>query len=303
MDLLFQQFINGLTMGAIYAIVGLGYTMVYGIIRLINFAHGAVFMVGAYLGLTVLELLGGTNPSVGIGASLLIALLLPAALCGGIGFAMDTFVYRRLRAMRAHPLIPLIAALGISLILETGAMLIWGKEFKVYPAVLPIWHFNLAGAVVNSAQLILLLTCFIMMLALHLFVQNTRLGRAMRAASLDPNAARLVGVNVNSIILLTFVIGSALAGVAGVLVGLYYGSVNFRMGYLLGLKAFTAAVLGGVGNIPGAMLGGLVIGLLETFGAAYISGEWKDAIAFIILISVIVVRPTGLLGERIAERA
>ena len=149
----------------------------------------------------------------------------------------------------------------------------------------------------------LLVICFAMMFGLHLFVQHTRLGRAMRAASLDPSAARLVGVNVNKIILLTFVIGSALAAVAGVLVGLYYGSVNFRMGYVPGLKAFTAAVLGGVGNIPGAMLGGLIIGLLETFGAAYISGEWKDAIAFIILITVIVVRPTGLLGERIAERA
>ncbi len=302
MDLLLQQTVNGLTMGAIYAIVGLGYTMVYGIIRLINFAHGAVFMVGAYLGLTVLEVLGGQTGAA-IGISLLVALLVPAIVCGGIGCAMDMLVYRRLRAVHAHPLIPLIAALGISLMLETGAMLLWGKEFKVYPPVLPVEHFHFAGAVVNSAQLLLLLTCLLMMVGLQLFVQNTRIGRAMRAASLDANAARLVGVNVNNIILMTFVIGSALAAVAGVLVGVYYGSVNFRMGYLLGLKAFTAAVLGGVGNIPGAMLGGLVIGLLETFGAAYISGEWKDAIAFIILITVIVARPTGLLGERIAERA
>jgi branched-chain amino acid transport system permease protein len=176
-------------------------------------------------------------------------------------------------------------------------------EFKVYPTILPVWHVTIAGAVLNSQQIMLLVICFAMMFGLHLFVQKTRLGRAMRAASLDPSAARLVGVNVNKIILLTFVLGSALAAVAGVLYGLYYGSVNFRMGYVPGLKAFTAAVLGGVGNIPGAMLGGLIIGLLETFAAAYISGEWKDAIAFIILITVIVVRPTGLLGERIAERA
>jgi branched-chain amino acid transport system permease protein len=303
MDLVLQQVINGLTMGAIYAIVGLGYTMVYGIIRLINFAHGAVFMVGAYLGLTVLEVLGGAHPVIGIAPALLIALVVPAIACGGLGFAMDTLVYRRLRAKKAHPLIPLIAALGISLMLETVAMLVWGKEFKVYPAILPVWHFQFAGTVMNSAQIMLLVICFAMMLGLHLFVQHTRIGRAMRAAALDPNAARLVGVNVDQIIMLTFVIGSALAAVAGVLVGLYYGSVNFRMGYVPGLKAFTAAVLGGVGNIPGAMIGGLIIGLLETFGAAYISGEWKDAIAFIILITVIVARPTGLLGERIAERA
>jgi branched-chain amino acid transport system permease protein len=303
MDLVLQQIINGLTMGAIYAIVGLGYTMVYGIIRLINFAHGAVFMVGAYVGLAVLELLGGAHPSIGIAPALLLALVVPVVVCGGLGFAMDAFVYRKLRARRAHLLIPLIAALGISLILETSAMLIWGKEFKVYPAILPVWHVTVAGAVLNSQQVMLLAICLAMMLGLHLFVQKTRLGRAMRAASLDPSAARLVGVDVNRIILLTFVIGSALAAVAGVLYGLYYGSVNFRMGYVPGLKAFTAAVLGGVGNIPGAMLGGLIIGLLETFGAAYISGEWKDAIAFIILITVIVVRPTGLLGERIAERA
>ncbi|HTC08964.1 MAG TPA: branched-chain amino acid ABC transporter permease [Acetobacteraceae bacterium] len=303
MDLVLQQVINGLTMGAIYAIVGLGYTMVYGIIRLINFAHGAVFMVGAYLGLTLLEVLGGAHPAIGIVPALLIALALPAIACAGLGFAMDALVYRRLRAKRAHPLIPLIAALGISLMLETAAMLVWGKEFKVYPAILPVWHFHFAGAVMNSAQVMLLVICFAMMIGLHLFVQHTRIGRAMRAAALDPNAARLVGVNVDQIIMLTFVIGSALAAVAGVLVGLYYGSVNFRMGYVPGLKAFTAAVLGGVGNIPGAMIGGLIIGLLETFGAAYISGEWKDAIAFIILITVIVARPTGLLGERIAERA
>jgi branched-chain amino acid transport system permease protein len=303
MDLVLQQLVNGLTMGVIYAIVGLGYTMVYGVIRLINFAHGAVFMVGAYLGLTVLQALGGAHPTIGVAPALLMALALPAICCAALGFAMDTLVYRRLRAARAHPLIPLIAALGISLFLETSAMLIWGKQFQVYPAVLPVWHFIIGGAVINSVQAVLLVVCFTMMISLHLFVQETRTGKAMRAASLDQSAARLVGVDVDRIIRLTFVIGSALAAVAGVLVGLYYGSVNFRMGYVPGLKAFTAAVLGGVGNIPGAMLGGIIIGLLETFGAAYISGEWKDAIAFVILITVVVARPSGLLGERIAERA
>jgi branched-chain amino acid transport system permease protein len=219
-----------------------------------------------------------------------------------MGCAMDTLVYRRLRARRAHPLIPLIAALGISLVLEISAMLIWGKEFKVYPSILPVWHFSVGRAVVSGVQVVLLFVCLVMMISLHLFVQKTRLGKAMRAASIDPTAARLVGINVDRVILLTFVIGSALAAIAGVLVGLYYGSVNFRMGYVPGLKAFTAAVLGGVGNIPGAMIGGFIIGILETLGAAYISGQWKDAIAFVILITVIVARPTGLLGERVAER-
>ena len=302
MDLVLQQVINGLTVGAIYAIVALGYTMVYGIIRLINFAHGAVFMYGSYLGLTVLVVLGNERPRIGTAAALALALVIPAACCASLGFAMDSLVYRRLRVRRAHPLIPLIAALGISLVLEISAMLLWGKEFKVYPPILPVWHFSIGRAVLSSVQIVLLVVCVLMMAGLHLFVQKTRVGKAMRAASLDHDAARLVGVNVNQIIRLTFVIGSALAAVAGVLVGLYYGSVNFRMGYVPGLKAFTAAVLGGVGNIPGAMVGGFIIGLLETFGAAYVSGAWKDAIAFVILITVIVVRPTGLLGERTAER-
>jgi branched-chain amino acid transport system permease protein len=302
MDLVLQQLINGLTIGAIYAIVALGYTMVYGIIRLINFAHGAVFMYGSYIGLTVLAALGGEHPLIGVGPALLLALIVAAAVCGMMGYAMDALVYRRLRARRAHPLIPLIAALGISLVLEISAMLIWGKEFKVYPTIIPAWHFSVGRAVVSGSQVILLFVCIVIMVGLHLFVQKTRLGKAMRAASLDHAAARLVGVDVDRVILLTFVIGSALAAVGGVLVGLYYGSVNFRMGYVPGLKAFTAAVLGGVGNIPGAMVGGFIIGILETFGAAYISGQWKDAIAFVILITVIVVRPTGLLGERVAER-
>jgi branched-chain amino acid transport system permease protein len=302
LDLFLQQIINGLTIGAIYAIVALGYTMVYGIIRLINFAHGAVFMYGSYVGLTLLMALGGKDAAIGVGPALLVAFVGAAVFCGGLGYAMDALVYRRLRIVRAHPLIPLIAALGISLILEISAMLIWGKEFKVYPTILPAWHLSFGRAVLSGVQIMLLVICVAMMLGLHLFVQNTRLGKAMRAASLDQNAARLVGVDVDRIILLTFVIGSALAAVAGVLVGLYYGSVNFRMGYVPGLKAFTAAVLGGVGNIPGAMIGGFIIGLLETFGAAYLSGEWKDAFAFVVLITVIVARPTGLLGERIAER-
>jgi branched-chain amino acid transport system permease protein len=301
-DLILQQLINGATIGAIYAIVALGYTMVYGIIRLINFAHGAVFMYGAYIGLTVLDLLGGRSLPLGLAVSLCLAFMASILFCGALGWAMDSLVYRQLRIRRAHPLIPLIAALGISLVLEISAMLIWGKEFKVYPQVLPAWHLAFGRAVISGTQLMLLLVCVSMMLTLHLFVQKTALGKAMRAAALDHTAARLVGVDVDRVIRLTFVIGSALAAVAGILVGLYYGSVNFRMGYVPGLKAFTAAVLGGVGNIPGAMVGGFIIGILETLGAAYISGEWKDAIAFVILITVIVVKPTGLLGERIAER-
>jgi branched-chain amino acid transport system permease protein len=303
MDLVLQQVINGVAIGAIYSLVALGYTMVYGIIRLINFAHGAVFMWGAYTGIFVLSLLGGSRPAIGLVPLLLLVFIGPMLLCAMLGFAMDRAVYIHLRRRRASALVPLIAALGISLVLEISAMLTWGKEFRVYPTFLHLTYFTWGRAVLSNMQVILILVCMVMMVCLHLFVTYTSTGKAMRAASLDHDAARLVGVNVDRIITLTFVIGSALAAVAGVLVGMYYGSVNFRMGYVPGLKAFSAAVLGGVGNIPGAMIGGFIIGLIEAFGAGYIGGEWKDLIAFAILILVIVFKPTGLLGERVAERA
>jgi branched-chain amino acid transport system permease protein len=303
MDLVLQQAINGVTIGAIYALVALGYTMVYGIIRLINFAHGAVFMWGAYAGMFILTVLGGSKPVIGLAPLLILIFIGPMLLCGAFGFAMDRIVYIRLRHRRAGALVPLIAALGISLVLEISAMLTWGKEFRVYPKFLQLSYFTWGRAVLSNMQIILIVVCLVMMVCLHLFVTYTQTGKAMRASSLDHDAARLVGVDVDRIITLTFIIGSALAAVAGVLVGMYYGSVNFRMGYVAGLKAFSAAVLGGVGNIPGAMIGGFILGLIEAFGAGYIGGEWKDLIAFVILIAVIVFKPTGLLGERVAERA
>jgi branched-chain amino acid transport system permease protein len=302
MEQFIQQVINGITIGSVYAIIALGYTMVYGIIRLINFAHGAVFMIGAYLGYSLLLLMGGENPVGGPFLAIVVILAIPAVACGFLGFAMDRGVYRYLRAWRAQALVPLIAALGISLSLETAAMLTYGKEFKVYPQFIASGGFTFGSVVVSYFQIVLIAVCIGMMAALHLFVQYSRVGKAMRASALDHDAARLVGVNVDRIIMLVFVIGSALAAVAGVLFAYYYGSINFRMGYTPGLKAFSAAVLGGVGNIPGAMLGGFIIGLLETFGAGYISGAWKDLIAFVLLILIIVIKPTGLLGERIAER-
>jgi len=303
MDLVLQQTINGVTIGAIYALVALGYTMVYGIIRLINFAHGAVFMWGAYAGMFILTMLGGSKSVIGLAPLLILLFIGPMLLCAIFGFAMDRIVYIRLRHRGAGALVPLIAALGISLVLEISAMLTWGKEFRVYPKFLQLSYFTWGRAVLSNMQVILIVVCLVMMVCLHLFVTYTRTGKAMRATSLDHDAARLVGVDVDRIITLTFVIGSALAAVAGVLVGMYYGSVNFRMGYVAGLKAFSAAVLGGVGNIPGAMIGGFILGLIEAFGAGYIGGEWKDLIAFVILIGVIVFKPTGLLGERVAERA
>jgi branched-chain amino acid transport system permease protein len=303
MDLVLQQVINGVTIGAIYSLVALGYTMVYGIIRLINFAHGAVFMWGAYTGMFLLTVLGGSAAAIGLVPTLLVIFLGPMILCAFLGFAMDRGVYIHLRRRRAGTLVPLIAALGISLVLEISAMLTWGKEFRVYPHFLHLTYLTWGRAVLSNLQVILIVTCLVMMTGLHLFVTYTRTGKAMRAASQDHDAARLSGVDVDRIITLTFVIGSTLAAVAGVLVGMYYGSVNFRMGYVPGLKAFSAAVLGGVGNIPGAMIGGFIIGLIEAFGAGYIGGEWKDLIAFSILILVIIFKPTGLLGERVAERA
>lgn len=272
MDLVLQRAFDGITIGAVYALIALGYTMVYGILRLINFAHGAVFMLGAYRGLTILFRLDGAHPVLGLVSTLVLIIAVPALACAGIGFLMDWTVYRPQRALHARPLIPLIGALGISLVLEIAAMLIWSKEFLVSPKIFPDRGLSFGRAGISGLRIMLVVTCVLLMVGLHLFVQHTRLGKAMRAASLDHDAARLVGVDVNNIVALTFILGSSLAAVAGVLVGMYYGSVNFRMGYVPGLKALTAAVLGEVGNIPGAMLGGFIIGLIEAFGAGYISG-------------------------------
>lgn len=296
-----QQVINGLALGAVYALIALGYTMVYGILQLINFAHGEVYMLGAYLGIIVLGVL--TLPGIteiGMPLKLLITILVSMGFCAAYGAFIERVAYRPLR--KAVKLAPLISAVGMSIILQNFIMLTQGKEYKNLPPVTDQGGLTLFNASVSRIQLFILATSLILMFLLQLFVTRTRMGKAMRATSQDRVMAGLVGINVNQVISVTFMIGSSLAAVAGVMVTLYYGVVHFFMGYLAGLKAFTAAVLGGIGSIPGAMLGGFMLGLIENFGASYISGVYKDAFAFLVLIVTLIIRPYGLLGQKTIDK-
>ena len=296
-----QQLINGLALGAVYALIALGYTMVYGILQLINFAHGEVYMLGAYLGIIVLGALTYLGlPAYSLTLSLLITVLVSMAFCAAYGAAIERIAYRPLR--NATKLAPLISAMGMSIFLQNIVMLTQGKEYKNLPPLLPSEGFSLFGANVSPVQVFILSASILIMIALHLFVAKTRLGKAMRATSQDRIMAGLVGIDINQVISITFMIGSALAAVAGVMVTLYYGVVHFFMGYLAGIKAFTAAVLGGIGSIPGAMLGGFMLGLIENFGASYISSVYKDAFAFLVLIIMLILRPAGLLGQKAADK-
>jgi len=296
-----QQLINGLALGSVYALIALGYTMVYGILQLINFAHGEVYMLGAYLGIIVL----GVLTSFGFTAShlplsLVIALVVSMAFCAAYGAAIERIAYRPLR--HAAKLAPLISAVGMSIILQNVVMLAQGKEYKNLPPLLASEGLAIGGANASPVQLFILGASVLLMVVLQLFVARTRLGKAMRATSQDRVMAGLVGININLVISVTFMIGSALAAVAGVMVTLYYGVVHFFMGYTAGLKAFTAAVLGGIGSIPGAMLGGFALGLIENFGASYVSSVYKDAFAFLVLIITLILRPSGLLGQKAVDK-
>lgn len=296
-DILIQQLINGLTIGMVYALIALGYTMIYGIIQLINFAHGEIFMVGAYLGLTVLSLITHNSLLITILAIFIFAML----GSGLLGVAIDTVAYRPLR--NAPRLCCLITAIGVSFFLQNAVMLIYGATDRYFPSLLPGYKLIIGKAHLTGMQLLIIIFSTILMVCLHLFVMRTRLGKAMRAVAGDHKAASLMGIDVNGIIRLAFFIGSLLAGAAGVMFGMYYSTINFHDGYLVGIKAFTAAVLGGIGNIPGAMVGGVVLGLLEGLCAGYISSQWKNVFAFVILILILLFKPSGILGERIAERA
>jgi branched-chain amino acid transport system permease protein len=296
-----QQLINGLALGAVYALIALGYTMVYGILQLINFAHGEVYMLGAYLGIIVLGVLttlGLTAYSLPL--SLLLTAIISMAFCAAYGAVIERVAYRPLR--NATKLAPLISAVGMSIILQNFVMLAQGKEYKNLPPLFPSEGFTIFGANVSPVQMFILTASIMIMVGLQFFVVKTRLGKAMRATSQDRVMAGLVGIDINRVISITFMIGSALAAVAGVMVTLYYGVVHFFMGYLAGIKAFTAAVLGGIGSIPGAMLGGFMLGLIENFGASYISSVYKDAFAFLVLIIVLVIRPSGLLGQKSVDK-
>jgi branched-chain amino acid transport system permease protein len=300
MEQFFQQLTNGLAVGGIYALIALGYTMVYGVLKLINFAHSDLFALGAYLGMTLLTSLALTDRLGPLFGTLLLAVMV-MGLVALAGALLDRVAYRPLR--ESPRLSAVVSALGASIFLQNTIMLIYGARFQVYPQdILPRTAISFFGLYVPLVRILILLASVLMMIALYVFIQKTRIGTAIRAAAIDQGAARLMGIDVNRVILLVFLLGPALGGVAGLMVGLYYGQVNFTMGWGYGLKAFTAAILGGIGNIPGAMVGGLLLGVIEAMGAAYLSVAWKDAIAFLVLILILMVRPTGLLGERVAEK-
>jgi branched-chain amino acid transport system permease protein len=307
METFIQQIINGLVLGSMYALVALGYTMVYGIINLINFAHGEVLMVGALTSWTVVSLLADSGlPG---WAMLLISLVCAIVVCSVLNFAIEKVAYRPLR--NAPRLAPLITAMGVSLLLQTLAMIIWKPNPKPYPILLPSEPINLGGPVISVVQIMILVTTGVILLALLWLVNKTKLGRAMRATAENPRVAALMGVRPDMVISATFIIGAALAAVAGVMWAANYGTVQHAMGFLPGLKAFTAAVLGGIGNLAGAMVGGVLLGLIEALGAGYLGdltggllgSHYADIFAFVALILVLTLRPSGLLGERVADRA
>jgi branched-chain amino acid transport system permease protein len=307
MDIFLQQIINGVVLGSIYALVALGYTMVYGILGLINFAHGEVVMIGALVAYSVMAALLPTGlPPVLLA---LLAILVAAPVCMGLAWAIERYAYRPLR--HAPKLAPLISAIGVSILLQNLAMMIWGRGYHSFPDILPTINFDIGGAHLSLLQAVTVGLAALTMAVLAWLIQRTTLGQAMRATAENPAIAELMGIPVNRIITLTFVIGAALAALAGLMVGANYSVAHYYMGFMLGLKAFTAAVLGGIGNIAGAMLGGLLLGLIEALGAGYIEdltggflgSHYQDIFAFLVLIGVLVFRPGGLMGERVSERA
>ena len=311
MDTFLQQIINGLVLGSIYSLIALGYTMVYGVLGIINFAHGEVLMIGAFIALTVIKILNVFFPGMPSLLILVIAFITAAGSCAFMSRYIEIIAYRPLR--NAPRLAPLISAIGMSILLQTLAMIIWGRTPLSFPELLPADAIPIYGSEVsiNLREIIIILTSVITMLGLLILVNRTRFGRAMRATSENPQIAGIMGVNVNQVISYTFMLGGALAALAGIMIASNYGSVHFYMGFIPGLKAFTAAVLGGIGNIPGAMLGGLLLGLIESLGAGYIGelsggvlgSNYQDIFAFIVLIGVLVFRPSGLLGEKLGDRA
>jgi branched-chain amino acid transport system permease protein len=311
MDIFLQQILNGLVLGSIYALIALGYTMVYGVLGIINFAHGEVLMFGALIALVVIKNLLAFFPTIPLWLILVAALLVAMSGCAVLSFYIEKIAYRPLR--NAPRLVPLISAIGMSILLQTIAMIIWGRTPLNFPQLLPEQSLAIfgTGALVTVKELMIMLTALIVMVALLFLVKKTRFGRAIRATAENPQVAGLMGVNTARVISHTFILGGALAALAGVMIASNYGSAHFYMGFMPGLKAFTAAVLGGIGNIPGAMLGGLLLGLIEALGAGYIGtlsggifgSNYQDIFAFLVLILVLVFRPSGILGEKLRDRA
>ncbi len=307
MDIFLQQIINGLVQGSIYALVALGYTMVYGIMGLINFAHGEVVMIGTLVTISVTGLL--LKAGVPLALAGLLGVSSSVVVCMALGWGLERIAYRPLR--NAPRLTPLITAIGMSIVLQNLAMIFWGRNYLTFPALLPKENYELFGAHFTSVQLIIVLVSAITMGGLLFLVYRTKLGMAMRATAQNPAVANLMGVNSNQVIAAAFVIGSALGALAGVMVGTYYEIAHYQMGFMLGLKAFTAAVLGGIGNLAGAMLGGVLLGIIEALGAGYIGdltgdflgSHYQDIFAFVVLIVVLMFKPSGLFGEKTGDRA
>jgi branched-chain amino acid transport system permease protein len=306
MEIFVQQLINGLVLGSIYALVALGYTMVYGILGLINFAHGDITMIGALVSLTLIQLLAAA----GLPAPVILLLAGGGAImiCAILGLSIERIAYRPLR--RAPRLAPLITAIGVSILLQYSAALIWGKQYIALPPIIEPAQFTIFGAQLTSLQAAIFLLACLIMAGLLWFIKTSRMGRAMRATEQNPDVAGLMGVNTNTVIAFTFVLGSAIGAVAGLMVVLYYGLGHYFMGFMLGLKAFTAAVLGGIGNVGGAVLGGLLLGVIESLASGYIGdltggvlgSNYRDIFAFLVLVLVLVLRPAGLLGHQSGDR-
>lgn len=311
MDILIQQIVNGLVLGSIYALIALGYTMVYGILGIINFAHGDVLMIGALTALSAILGLQKFAPNLPEWLTLVIATLIAMPVCAVLSFSIERIAYRPLR--NAPRLAPLITAIGVSIILQTVAMMIWSRNPLTFPQLLPSSPIDIGstGATITGKEMVIIGMAVMVMAGLLLLVNRTKLGRAMRATAENQRVAGLMGVNPNFVISATFMIGATLAALAGVMMATNYGNAHFYMGFIPGLKAFTAAVLGGIGNLAGAMVGGMLLGLIEALGAGYIGdltngifgSNYQDVFAFIVLITVLVFRPSGIMGERVADRA
>ena len=300
-EILTAQIINGLTIGGIYALIALGYTLVYGILFMINFAHGEIFMFGSFGGFAVLTLLSNngfstTHPTLSILCAFAAAILISSAL----GAILERVAYRPLRD--APRLSPLISAIGVSIFLQNAMMLFTRGRMQVYPDIIPENFIEIGWLSISCFQIFIILGCLLLMTGLYIFIYKTKTGKAMRAVAENREAASLMGIDVNRIITITFIIGSALAAAAGVMVGIYYTQINHMMGFIPGIKAFTAAVLGGIGNVPGAMLGGFFLGLAEALGVLVMPAQYKDLIAFGLLILVLIIRPKGIMGEVVSER-
>ena len=309
MEILLQQIINGLVLGSMYALVALGYTMVYGIINLINFAHGEVLMVGALTSWTIIGLMKDAMPGTPGWVVLIVAMVISCVVAAALNFVIEKVAYRPLR--NSPKLAPLITAIGVSILLQTLAMIIWKPNYKPYPTLLPSTPFDIGGAVITPTQIMILGLTAVSLATLMYLVNHTRLGRAMRATAENPRVVGLMGVKPDMVISATFIIGAILATIAGMMYASNYGTVQHTMGFLPGLKAFTAAVFGGIGNLAGAVVGGILLGLIESIGSGYIGtltggllgSHYSDIFAFIVLIIVLTLRPSGLLGERVADRA